>query len=419
MLSRRDLGIAAVSTVVAGVAGGTARAASAAPLRIGGLATLEGPFAEPGKDSFRGIEMALAEFGPTVAGRTIELSRASSDGNPDVALASARRLVDQNQVDILVGPLSGSEGIRIKDYAKTVPAVTFFNGSSAAVETTLVSPAPNFYRFNTDGAQWTAALGNYIKKTKGWSKIVLVSEDYSFPYAQIFGLMGTYCSDGGRVVQKFFVPLGTKDYSSVIAQLPQNGEVDAIFVVLGGSDAVNFLSQYTQAGGDVPMIGGSITVDQTVLAAKGPVRAHLPGVLSSGPISDNDPSPAWQKFVADYRKQFPDGLPSPSLFCFNYYVSTKAALLGLQAVGGDLSDGGAKYRAALDKLRFDTPTGPVFLNENRQATATVFVNEIVSSNGNLTTSPVQRFENVDQFLGLGEAAYMKLGVPSRDNPSCP
>jgi branched-chain amino acid transport system substrate-binding protein len=419
MLSRRDLGIAAVSTVVAGVAGSTARAASAAPLRIGGLATLEGPFAEPGKDSFRGIEMALAEFGPTVAGRTIELSRASSDGNPDVALASARRLVDQNQVDILVGPLSGSEGIRIKDYAKTVPAVTFFNGSSAAVETTLVSPAPNFYRFNTDGAQWTAALGNYIKKTKGWSKIVLVSEDYSFPYAQIFGLMGTFCSDGGHVAQKFFVPLGTKDYSSVIAQLPQNGEVDAIFVVLGGSDAVNFLSQYTQAGGDVPMIGGSITVDQTVLAAKGPVRAHLPGVLSSGPISDNDPSPAWQKFVADYRKQFPDGLPSPSLFCFNYYVSTKAALLGLQAVGGDLSDGGAKYRAALDKLRFDTPTGPVFLNENRQATATVFVNEIVSSNGNLTTSPVQRFENVDQFLGLGEAAYMKLGVPSRDNPSCP
>ena len=297
--------------------------------------------------------------------------------------------------------------------------MTFFNGSSAAVETTLVSPAPNFYRFNTDGAQWTAALGNYIRKTKGWNKIVLVSEDYSFPYAQIFGLMGTFCADGGRVPQKFFVPLGTKDYSSVIAQLPENGEVDAMFVVLGGSDAVNFLSQYTQAGGQVPMIGGSITVDQTVLAANGPVRAHLPGVLSSGPISDNDPSPAWQNFVAAYRKQFPDGLPSPSLFCFNYYVSTKAALLGIQGVNGDLSDGSVKYRATLDKLRFDTPTGPVFLNENRQATATVFVNEIVQKNGVLTTSPVQRFENVDQFLGLGEADYMKLGVPSRENPSCP
>ena len=420
MFKRREFGLAMASAVAAtSIAGRPRRAIAAEPLRIGGLATLEGPFAEPGKDSFRGIELALAEFGGTIAGRPIQLSRASSDGNPDVALASARRLVDQDKVELFIGPLSGSEGIRIKDYAKSAPHVTFFNGSSAAVETTLVDPAPNFYRFNTDGAQWTAALGNYIKKTKGWSRIVLVSEDYSFPYAQIFGLMGTFCADQGHVTHKFFVPLGTKDYSSVIAQLPDKGDADAIFVVLGGSDAVNFLGQYTQAGGEVPMIGGSITVDQTVLSAKGPVRAHLPGVLSSGPISDNDPSPAWRSFVAAYRKQFPTGLQSPSLFCFNYYVSTKAALLGVQAVGGDLSDGGVKYRAALDKLRFDTPTGPVFLNKNRQATATVFVNEIVAHNGELTTSPVQRFEAVDQFLGLGEAAYLKLGLPSRDNPSCP
>ena len=121
MLNRREFGIATASAVVAGATVGLRSAAAVEPLRIGGLATLEGPFAEPGKDSFRGIEMALAEFGPTVAGRTIQLSRASSDGNPDVALASARRLVEQDKVDLFIGPLSGSEGIRIKDYAKTVP----------------------------------------------------------------------------------------------------------------------------------------------------------------------------------------------------------------------------------------------------------------------------------------------------------
>ena len=419
MLGRRQFGQISAGAGLAALGPRLARAQAADTIRFGGLATLQGPFAEPGKDSFRGIELALDEVGYTVAGKKIELSRASSDANPDVALASARRLVEQNHVEVLIGPLSGSEGIRIKDYAKTVPEVTFFNGSSAAIETTLVNPAPNFYRFNTDGAQWTAALGDYVKKTKGWSKLALVSEDYSFPYAQIFGLMATFCASGGHMLHKFFVPLGTKDYSSVIAQLPEKGEVDAIFVVLGGADAVNFLTQYTEAGGDVPMIGGSITVDQTVLAAKGPVRAHLPGVLSSGPIADNDPSPAWQSFVAAYRKKFPDGLPSPSLFCFNYYTSTKAALLGLQKVGGDLSDGQAKYRSALDTLSFDTPTGPVSINENRQATGTVFVNEIVDRGGTLTTNPVKRFEGVDQYLGLGKAAYSKLGAPSRDNPSCP
>lgn len=205
-------------------------------------------------------------------GIRIELSRASSDSKPNVALASARRVVEQDKVGILIGPLSGSEGTRVKDYAKAVPGVTFLNGSSAA-ETTLVNPAPNFHRFNPDGAQTTAGLGSYIKKTKGWNKIAIVAEDYSFPYAQIMGLMATFCAAGGRIEHKFFVPLGTRDYSAVIAQLTEKGTVDAVFVVLGGADAVNFLTQYTQSGGDLPIIGGSLTVDENVLASKGPVRA--------------------------------------------------------------------------------------------------------------------------------------------------
>jgi branched-chain amino acid transport system substrate-binding protein len=60
-----------------------------------------------------------------------------------------------------------------------------------------------------------------------------------------------------------------------------------------------------------------------------------------------------------------------------YYISTKAALLALRAVGGDLSDGHARLRATLDELAFDTPTGPTWLNKNRQAAVTVFVNEVV------------------------------------------
>jgi branched-chain amino acid transport system substrate-binding protein len=415
MITRRQFGSLASAALCAVAAPAFAQQRT---IRIGTLATLDGPLASLGKDAYRCLDMAVAELGGAIAGAPIELFRASSDSKPDVALAAARRLVEQDKVDILIGPLSGSEGIRIKDYAKTVPGVTFINGSSAAIETTLVDPATNFYRFNPDGAQTTAALGQYIKEKKGWSRIVLVAEDYSFPYAQVFGLMATYCVAGGKVPRKFFVPLGSKDYSAVIAQLPGKDKADAVFVVLGGADAVNFLTQYTQAGGELPIIGGSLTVDQTVLSAKGPVRAHLPGVLSSGPLSDNDTSPAWQAFGEHYRKTYPDGLPSPSYPGLEYYISTKAALLALRAVGGDLSDGHARLRATLDKLAFDTPTGPTWLNKNRQAAVTVFVNEVVEKNGRLTTTPVQRVESVDQFLGLGEEAYRKLGAPSRDNPSC-
>ena len=419
MITRRNLGLTAM---MAGLMTTTAVYAQDDSILIGGLATLEGPFAEPGADGLRGVELAIAEFGGEIAGTPVELITASSDGNPDVALESARRLVEQDGVDILVGPLSGSEGIRLAQYAKEQPETTFLNGGSAAIETTLVDPAENFYRFNTEGAQWTAPLGEYVVNERGWDNIVIVSEDYSFPYAQIFGFMATYCEAGGTVSDKFFVPVGTNDYSSVIAQLPlESGEVDGMFVVLGGSDAVDFLSQYAQMGGSLPIVGGTNAVDQTVLTTQGPARELLPGTLASGPVSDNAERESWLEFVAQYQDHFGDeGLPTPSVFAYNYYTNTKAALLALQAVEGDLSNNHEAFRDALDSLAFESPTGPVSINENRQATAAIYINEVVETeDGQLRLQPLERVEEVDQFLRLGQETYSELGLPSRDNPSCP
>jgi branched-chain amino acid transport system substrate-binding protein len=387
-------------------------------IKIGGLATLEGPFAVPGQDSMRGIKMAIAEFGGAIAGKKIELITGSSNGDPDVAIRAARKLVEQDKVSVLIGPLSGSEGIAMRDYAKTQPNTTFVNGSSAASETTLFDPAPNFFRFSTDGAQWMAGLGEYAYKTKGFKKVAVVAEDYSFPYTQVQGFMIGFCRAGGHVIHKAWAPLGTRDYSSIIAAIPAG--IDALYVALGGSDAINFLTQYEQAGGDAPLVGGSITVDQTVLGVKGKQRKSVIGTASAGPIADNWDDPRWKKFVADYQKQFPDGLPSPSLFAHAYYVNAKAVMLGLTAVGGDVSDGGAKLRAALSTLTFDTPTGPVKLDANRQGIASIFVTEVAEApDGHLFNKVVTVAENVNQTLGEDAATFKAKGAPSRTNPECP
>ena len=147
-------------------------------------------------------------------------------------------------------------------------------------------------------------------------------------------------------------------------------------VVLGGADAINFLTQYQQGGGTLPLIGGSITADQTVLGTKGQQRKAVVGMPSAGPTADTWDDPKWKEFVAAYSKAFPDGFPVPSLFADAYYMNTKAALLALEQVNGDLSDGGVKFREALSKLTFDTPTGPVKLDHNRNAIADIFVTEV-------------------------------------------
>lgn len=386
-------------------------------IKVGLLATLEGPFATPGQDSMRGAELALKERGGKAGGKSIQFIKGSSDASPDKAVNATRKLVEQDKVEIMIGPLSGDEGIAVKNYSKTQPQVTFVNGSSGAQATTLVDPSPNFYRFNTEGAQWMVGLGEHALG-KGYRKMYVIAEDYGFPYSQVQGFMASYCAKGGHVVGKSWVPLGTKDYSSVIAKIP--GNIDALLVVLGGSDAVNFLTQYEQAGGDKPMVGGSITVDQTVLNYRGKRRESLVGTPSAGPMADSLDTPEWKKFVADYKANFKDGFPSPSLFAYLYYINTRAVLEALDAVKGDLSGGQKKFRAALQKVDFKGPAGSVKIDENRNGVGTTYITEVVKrADGGLENRVVKAIPGITQTLGLSKAEFDKMGLGSRDVPSCP
>ena len=388
-------------------------------IRIGAVAVLEGAFTVLGEEGLRGVDLALQEFNYSAGGLSIELVTGGTDASPDSAVRAVRKIVEQDGAPIVIGPLSGSEGLAVRDYAKTQPDITFINGVSAAQDTTLREPAENFFRFSTEGAQWMAGLGEYAYNEKGYRSVAILAEDYSFPYTQVFGFLEPFCRAGGSAPQdaRFFVPIGNKDYSSVIAALPD--DVDAIFVALGGADAVNFLSQYEQSGGDLPLIGGSITVDQTVLGSEGRTREFVIGTPSAGPISDTWDNSGWNNFVADYRAAFPNGFPTPSLFAHGYYVNTKAALLALDEVGGDLSDGGAMFREALSNLSFETPTGMVSLDDRRQAIADIFLTEVVEGpDGNLVNSTVAITPQVSQTFGLSYEDFLAYGPVSRENPVC-
>jgi branched-chain amino acid transport system substrate-binding protein len=396
----------------------TPGARAADSLKIGVLATFEGPYAILGEDSLRGANMAFKEHNMMAGGKKLEIITGSSDASPESAIKAARKLVEQDKVDVLIGPLSGDEGLAMRDYAKTQPQTTFINGTSAAEPTTLIDPAPNFFRFTTNGVQWMAGLGTYSYETKGYKKVVTIGEDYSYVYTQIKGFMIDFCKAGGHVVDKFWVPLGAKDYSSIVASIPD--DIDAIYVALGGADAINFLTQYEQAGGTKPLIGGSITVDQSVLSAKGKRRDYLLGTPSAGPLADNWDNPKWKAFVAAYKKSDDKAFNSPTLFSHGYYIEAMAMMQALDTVNGDLSDGQKKFREALSTQTVDTPTGKVHLDHNRQAIGDEFLTEIAAGDdGNLYNKVIKVIPQVNATLGVPEDEYKKTGLPSREAPACP
>ncbi|MEM7547048.1 MAG: ABC transporter substrate-binding protein [Pseudomonadota bacterium] len=410
--------LSAMALTCAG-AGYAMAAGHGGPVKIGVLATLEGTYTVLGEDGMRGLRTALAQSDGKAGGREIELIVQSTDASPDSALRGARKLVEQDGVDIVIGPLSGSEGIAIRDFSKTQPDVTFINGISGAMETTYVTPSENFFRFNTDGAQWSIGLGKYVHDEKGYKTVATVGEDYSFIYTQVFGFVTEFCAAGGEVTERLWVPLGTKDFGSIIAALPD--DVDAIYLGLGGGDAVNFLNQYQQAGGDANLIGGSIMVDGTVLSSEGSAKNALIGTPSSGPQADTWDDPDWQAYVKAYQDTFPPDqrFPSPSLLATGYYNATNAMLQCMGEVGGDLSDGHAGFRACLSNLTLEAPNGTITLDENRQAIGSNFVSEVVElDDGTLATQMVSKVDNVNQTLGISPDAFAAIGLPSRDAPAC-
>ena len=388
-------------------------------IKVGVTATLEGTYTVLGEDGIRGFKVAVNKYGPKAGGKELEFVIASTDATPDSAVRAVKKLIEQDHVQILISPLSGDEGIVGKNFSKSHPELTFINAASGAQETTFPDPSPNFFRYNMDGAQWQAGLGDYAYNTKGYKKIATVGEDYSFVYTQVFGLILEFCAAGGQVTNRQWVPLGTKDFASTISALPE--DVDAIYLGLGGADAVNFLNQYSQAGGKAHLMGGSIMVDQTVLSAKGDAKKAMIGTIAASGVADTWDNAGWQAFVKAYQDAFPPEkrFPSPSLLAVNYYNSTAALYEALNKVSGDLSDSQSKLKAALASVVLDAPNGKISLDEDRQAIGTNFVTEVVDDGkGTLLSKVVKVIPDVHQTLGYPRDVFVKIGPPSRTNPEC-
>src|SRR3954452_19740230 len=323
-------------------------AAPKGAVKIGVLTTCGGPFATFEAQSLSGAKYPLiAQAGGTakgtgpqdqvtgarVAGTPIAVSFGCSDATPDKAVAEARRLVENVGVQILLGPLSGDEGVAVAEYAKSHPDVTFVNGTSGAQSTTLKVKAPNFFRFGGDGAQWMAGLGTYAYQQKGWRRVAILGEDYSYPYTQAAGFVSEFTALGGEVVARSYVPLTQSDWSSPVTQLPR--DVDGVLLLTGGTNTVSAEKAFIQIGRDPGdfLLGGSSVMDPTSFT----VGEQLEGLVGGSPVPLGSDEPAWQEYVDGFSAEFPD-VDAQSLFTALYYDGMQVILQALDQVGGKLDD---------------------------------------------------------------------------------
>ena len=414
-------------------------------VKLGILGECEGPFGGFNEDTVAGVALAMVNFaGATVTSKTSALDGwegaevngtpielvgiGCGDDTPDTILGEIRQLVEQEGANIVIGPLSGDEGIAVAEYAKANPEITVLSGIAGSQEPTLQVQAENYFRFHGDGAMWNAGMGDILYNKEGWRKVAVIADDYSFGHTSVAGFIADFCGVGGEVVSRVFPPLGTTDYSSFIQQLPDPDEVDGYFWVVGGTGTQASLEAFVNAKGDLKgdQFAGNLFFNPSLAQALGTDIAGayvggfavLPGDIKTPEIEEYLASAdsTWETLASGITGGEP-GAPSAAAgfgFMYGYYSAGVALVKALEETEGDLSP--EALHPALGGLTLDLPYGDISLDENRSGIVDVGLSQLVEKDGEVVQEAVAIIPKVDQTFG--GTFSTDTPPPGRDFPDC-
>jgi branched-chain amino acid transport system substrate-binding protein len=441
MRTRVLIPLAVIAVTVAAVAATSATArSSASTIKVAVLSDCQGAFGAFDNQDLAGVVAAMSQYagakpvdpnnprkgwtGGSIGGHPVKLvGIGCGNDRADTAIKETKRLMEQLKADVMIGPLSGDESIAVANYAKAHPTKTFVDGSAGAQDTTLKVRAPNFFRFNGDGAQWNAGLGDLAYNKLKWKTAAVVADDYSFAWTSAAGFVAEFCAVGGKISKRVFPPLNTTDYSSYAQQMPTN--VDGTFVAVGGAGLIPFLKAYEQAKGPIngkKFIGNLFwgTPGQFEQLSTRVTGAYAGGAGTAGDLATVPAQQYSKRIIGKWFKTIPPfGAAAPqasSTFTFGYFINTWGLIKGLQAVKGDLSGGQKKLQAAIGKVRLATGYGPIRLDKNRQGVIPVYYQQLYQKNGKLAVKTVGYIPNVDQTFGGTFSS--RTPPPGRNFPPC-
>lgn len=276
-----------------------AHAQSADRIRIGVLTDSAGPYASSGgPGSVLAAKMAVADFGQTVLGKSIEIITSDTQNKPDVAGATARQWYDDGVdaiIDLPVTPVALAVQQVAKEKGRTVmitaAAISEFTGK-------FCSPVSSHW---ADDTHAMAAASGQVLTGLGGNTWFFITVDFSFGLALQASAAGIIEAAGGKVIGSAKFPIGNTDFSSQILQAQSSG-ARVIGLAAVGGDQVNLIKQASEFGlavnGAQTMAGFLVYI--TDVAALGLPVARGLSFGSSFYWDTNDSTRAFSKrFVAE------------------------------------------------------------------------------------------------------------------------
>jgi len=401
----------------AAIAAGSAQPASAQAqeLRIGFIAPMTGIFAQVGKDMVDGFNLYLEETKGEFGGAKVRLIVEDSQGKPDTAVTKAKKLILQDKVQMFVGGVLASTGYALAPVS-TADKTVYIASVPAADDLTQrdLSKYPYFIRTGWTSSQPHHPLGQWACD-QGYKRIAAIAADYAFGYEVVGGFQKAFEDCGGRLVQKIWPPLGTKDFGPYIPTI--KADADAVFTLMVGPMALQFPKQLRSSGYKKPIVGGGTSYDEFALPFMGD---EVIGDVSALQYSAAIDTPKNAAFVKKYRAKYNK---VPSYFSETNYTTAQMIHEAMKGAKGKWP-GSEAFVKSMAALKIDAVRGPVSFDDMRNPVHNIYIKKVEKKRmfgydkPELWNTVIKTYPNVGQFWTYGKDAFLKQPVYSRDFPPC-
>jgi len=382
-MSTRQKRLLRVILVMMGVILGSLGSAYAEkPIKISLLCPFTGPVADLGPRFEAGVKLRLEQADYKIAGRPIELIIEDSGTDVSIAYDKARKLVERDKVNIMIGPLMGGIQLGLAPYLAENKVLNF---SLINIEYPILRDYDNWIGY--PGTTYSAyrAIGYYAFDELGCRTMVIAGSDYAAGYSYLGGVADAFKERGGKVVQEQWVPLGTLDFSPYLTSM-KDGDCVAIFFASAKAVA-SYVTQHRELGIKQTLLITDIGTGLEVgtIQQLGPRIVGVKGVDNYWWTLE---TPKNKQFVAAFEERY--GV-KPAAAELNAYVDTSIILAGLETTGGDTSFG--KLRPAILGLQLETPQGPTTFVPSGSAVINRYIFEVKCIKDQYTLDQIRVYPN--------------------------
>jgi len=384
-------------------------------LRIGFIAPMTGIFAQVGKDMVNGFQMYLDEVNSDFDGAKVKLIIEDNQAKPDAAVTKARKLALSDKVQMFVGGVLASTGYALAPVS-TAEKTVYIASVPAADDLTQrqIEKYPYLIRTGWTSSQPMHPFGRWACD-QGYKKIAAIAADYAFGYESVGGFQKTFEDCGGKIIQKIWPPLGTKDFGPYVPSI--QADVDAVFTLMVGPMSLQLPKQLRASGFKKPIIGGGTSYDEFALPFMGD---EVIGDVSALQYSAALATPKNEAFVKKYRAKYGK---VPSYFSESNYTTAQMIHAAMKKSGGKWP-GPEQFVKTFVAQKIDAVRGPVSFDDMRNPIQNIYIKKVEKKQmfgydkPELWNTVIKTYPNVSQFWTYGKTNFLKQPAYGRDFPPC-